>query len=285
MRRVATAGLIIAASQLVFAGAAEAPLTFEVASVKAAEPPTDGRIMVRMGGDPGRIDYTNVSLMNVITNAFKIKEHQVSGPGWLSSQRFNITAKLPAGATREQVPEMLQTLLKDRFKLAYHKESKVMPAYALVAAKGGPKLHEAEGVEVKAGGMPGGGMRMMMGPRGRHMSGKISIQQLADSLGNWLDRPVINETGITGVFDIDLEWSGDEGPQSMRAMRGPGGPGGGDGGPRPEGAPRPEFHDESADAPSIFTSLQDKLGLRLDPRKAPVDIFVIDNAEKVPTEN
>jgi len=297
-----SAGLFVAFSSMAFSQTATPPQAFEVASIKPAAPPTDGRIMVRMGGDAGRVTYTNVSLMNVITNAFKVREHQVSGPPWLATERFDITATLPAGVARDQVPAMLQTLLADRFKLTFHKESKVLPAYALMPAKGGLKLSEAEPETASGssgeprpgppepgakGALPRGGMRMMMGPRGRHMTGKISMQQLADSLSNWMDRPVLNMTDAKGVYDVDLEWSGDDGPRGMMAMRGPGGPGPGgpEGGPRPEGAPRPENHDESADAPSIFTALQDKLGLRLDSRKAPVDILIIDHAEKVPTEN
>jgi len=291
-----SAGLFVALSAIAFSQTATPPIAFEVASIKPAAPPTDGRIMVRMGGDAGRVTYTNVSLMNVITNAFKVREHQVSGPPWLATERFDITATLPAGVARDQVPAMLQTLLADRFKLTFHKESKVLPAYALVPAKGGLKLSEAEPETAASGSsgelrpgppgpntpLPRGGMRMMMGPRGRHMTGKISMQQVADSLSNWMDRPVLDMTEAKGVYDVDLEWSGDDGPRGMMGLRGPGGP---EGGPRPEGAPRPEIHDESADAPSIFTALQDKLGLKLDSRKAPVDILIIDHAEKVPTEN
>lgn len=283
MKFALTAALLLGTPVLTFA---QTPLAFEVASVKPATPPADGRLMVRMGGDAGRVTYTNVSLMNVITNAYKVKEHQVSGPAWLNSERFDISAKLPAGANRDQVPEMLQTLLAERFKLTLHKEPKVLPAYALVAAKGGLKVHEAEVTEATStapaepgrpgGPLPRGAMRMMMGPKGRHLYGKITMQQLADSLSNWLDRPVLNMTETKGVYDVDLEWSGDDGPRGMMGMRGPGGP---------ESGPRPEIHDESADAPSIFTALQEKLGLKLDSTKAPVDILIIDHAEKVPTEN
>jgi len=268
-----TAGLLIFAASCTAFGQ-----SFEVASIKPAAPPTDGRLMVRMGGDAGRVSYVNVSLTNIIMNAFKVKEHQISGPNWLNTERFDVSAKLPAGAARDQVPAMLQNLLTERFKLTLHREPKVLPAYALVLAKTGLKLQPAEVVENAAPGQPGGpGMKMMMGPRGRHLAGRITLQQLADSLSNWLDRPVVNMTDTKGVYDVDLEWSGDEGPRSILGMRGPGG--------GPEGGPRPEIHDESADAPSIFTALQEKLGLKLDSTKAPVDILIIDHVEKVPTEN
>jgi uncharacterized protein (TIGR03435 family) len=272
MRIVSATGLIIVSTCAAFSQSAPAPLAFEVASIKPAPPPTDGRLMIRMGGDAGRLDYNNVSLKDLLRAAYKVKDPQITGPDWMGSERFNLVAKLPEGASKDQVPAMLQTLLADRFKLTLHKEQKVVPAYALLVGKGGAKLHPAEGE---------GRLRVMMGPKGRHMSGVASMTSFADTISNVMDRPVIDLTGIKGSFDIDLEWSGDDGPQSMRAMRGPGGP---EGGPRPEGAPRPEAHDESADAPSIFTAL-DKLGLKLDPRKEPVDILIIDHAEKVPTEN
>jgi uncharacterized protein (TIGR03435 family) len=266
--------IVFAASLFAAALFAETP-AFEVASIKPAAPPTDGRIMVRMGGDAGRVDYTNVSLLNIITAAYKVKEHQISGPEWLSSVRFDLTAKLPEGASRDQVPAMLQNFLADRFKLVTHKETKVMPSYALVVAKGGPKLQETD---APAG--PEGGARMMMGPKGRRMTGKITMKQLADNLSRWLDRPVTDATELTKVYDIDLQWTGDEGPQSLRALRGPG-PGGPEG-----GGPRPEGHnDDSADAPALPTALQEKLGLRLDSRKEPADIITIDHIERAPTEN
>jgi len=274
--------LAAAATALIYADTK--PLAFEVASIKAAPPPTDGRIMSRTSADKGRITFSNVSLMMLITTAYKIKEHQVEGPAWLYSERYDVTAKFPEGATREQVPEMLQTLLADRFNLKVHKESKVMPSYELIAAKGGPKLTRAETES---------NLRMMMGPKGRHMTGNVTIQRVAEFLSNALDRPVVDKTGIEGVYQIDLEWSGDDMPRGMRAMghggpMGPGGAGGGStaaaptgGGGSNEGRPR----DESADAPSIFSALQATLGLRLQDKKGPVDLFMIDNIDKVPTEN
>jgi uncharacterized protein (TIGR03435 family) len=167
---------------------------------------------------------------------------------------------------------MLKTLLAERFKLKLHKDKKVMPTYALLVAKGGPKLEKST---------EEGRLRMMMGPKGRQMSGSTTMENLANTLSNFMDRPVTNMTELTGSYNVDLQWSGDERPMGM--MRGPGpgpggpppGAGGGEGGP----------HDEFADAPPIFTALQDKLGLRLEPRKEPVDILIIENAEKVPTEN
>jgi uncharacterized protein (TIGR03435 family) len=272
MRIVLAAGLAVFTS---YASAQSRP-AFEVATVKPAPPPTDGRLMVRMGGDPGRLDYNNVSFRELLKAAYKVKDAQIMGPDWMSSERYNIVAKLPDGATRDQVPAMLQTLLVERFKLKLHKDQKVMPTYALLVAKSGSKLEKAEGE---------GRLRMMMGPKGRQMSGTTNMDNLANTLSNFMDRPVTDLTELKGYYNVDLQWSGDERPMGM--MRGPGPGPGGTGGPGGaasdggEGGP----HDEFADAPSIFTALQDKLGLRLEPRKDPVDVIIIDNAEKVPTEN
>jgi uncharacterized protein (TIGR03435 family) len=275
------AALFIAAAACTTYAQQSGPLKFEVASIKAAPPPVDGRLMVRMGGDKGRITFSNVNLMNLLTAAFKVKEHQIEGPGYLMGDRFDLTATFPEGATQNDVPVMLQELLIDRFKLKFHKESKTMQSYALVVAKGGSKMTPAEG--------PSGNLRMMFGPKGRKMDGVGTMAVLADRLSNAMDRPVVDMTELTGNFNIDLEWSGgSEGSGMMRMLAGHGGgPGGaGPGGPGPgPGASDPKLQDESADAPSIFTALQNKLGLKLEPKKSPVDLYIIDNIEKSPTEN
>ena len=272
MRTTLLAGLIVISC----AAFSQTP-AFEVASIKPAAPPTDGRMIVRMGNDLGRINYTNVSLRNVMMRAYKVKEPQIVTPDWMNTERFDIVAKLPDGATNDQVPQMLQALLADRFKMTIHREQKVMPVYVLVPAKGGVKLQPTEET---------GNMRVMMSPRGRRLTGKVSLAQLADMLSNFMDRPVIDKTETKGNFDIDFEWSGDEGGgMRMGGMMGPGGLG--PMGP-PPGAP-PVRKDEAAapgaDAPSLFTAIQEKMGLRLDPQKAPVDLIVVDHAEKLPTEN
>lgn len=278
MYSVVAIGIIAIVSKAAFGQASAPAKTFEVISIKPAPPPPDGRLMIRMGGDAGRIDYTNVTLRDVIRNAYKVKDRQISGPDWLTSERFNIAAKFPAGATKDDVPAMLQALLADRFKLACHKESKVMPVYALLPAKGGPKLQPAtEPAE------PGrGGMRMMMGPKGVHVSGKMTMAQLAESLSNFNDRIVVDMTGLNGTYDIDMEFLPEGGPIGLMRMGPPpgGGPGGGPGAGG-EGAQ----HREDADAPTLFTAIQEKLGLKLEAQKAPVDVYIIDHAEKVPSEN
>ena len=165
---------------------------------------------------------------------------------------------------------MLQSLLEDRFKLALHRETKVLPIYALVVGKNGPKLHQAD---------TEGGLRMSMSPKGRKMTGSVSMARLADALSAFMDRPVLDMTELKGNFDIDLDWRPD-GQTGGPGFLGPGG-----GGRPPEGGGEGKAAAESGDAPSIFTAVQEKMGLRLEGRKSPVDILIVDHAERVPTEN
>jgi uncharacterized protein (TIGR03435 family) len=270
MQAITAAGLMFVTSFAAFAQTSAAPPpAFEVASVKPAPPPSDNRLRVQMGGDAGRVNYSNVTLMNVMTRAYSVKEHQITGPDWLRTERYDIVATVPPGTPKDQIPLMLQSLLADRFKLALHRENKVMPVYALVVGKNGSKLKEAEKQS---------GLRMSMGPKGLQLTGQVSIAMLADALSRFTDRPVIDMTELKGTYDIDL---------SFRPDGQPGGPGffGPGAGPRPEGAGEKRAAPDLADAPTIFTAVQETLGLRLEGRKSPVDILTIDHAEKVPTEN
>jgi uncharacterized protein (TIGR03435 family) len=271
MRVNVCAGLALLTAGTVFGQTPAAPPAFEVASVKPAPPPTPGMIKVQMGGDPGMIDYKNVSLKTVIAWAYQMKEFQVSGPDWIETARFDILAKVPPNAPKEQIPPMLQNLLAERFKLTVHREQKVMPVYAMVVGKGGLKVKPLEGD-------PEGSMSNRFSPKGRAFSGQMTLAALAAALSQMLDRPVLDLSGIKGAYDIDLEWVPDEHESgALTKMRIMGGQAGG-------GA---EAHGETPDSngPSIFAALQEKLGLRLDGRKSLVDILVVDGAEKVPTEN
>ena len=333
------AGLIIFTSCAAFGQAAEEVPTFEVASVKPAEPQTGMGMRVMMRGgpgtpDPGQLTYTNVSLKNVLMNAYGVKGYQINGPKWLDSERFDIAAKIPKDATKEQFKLMLQNLLAERFKLALHHETKELPMYALVVGKGGAKLKEAvedgaaasgvppQGPGAGTGGTsvqlpppssppppPGAGYgaapvmgRMRMGadgmpqlPPGAGRNGMIAMMMmngrmrmvangqpvsvLIDPLTNQLGRPVVDATGLQGKYDISLDFvsEGMNGPMGM--MPSPPPPDGGPGGGAPmAGAP-------DGGGPTVFTALQEQLGLKLEQRKGPVDLLVIDRMEKVPTEN
>lgn len=247
-----------------------------------------GQVRVRMGADAGMLRYNNVSLKDCIRVAYGVKDFQVEGPDWIADTRFDIVAKLPAGSSHDQIPEMLQTLLADRFKLALHHQTKVHAIYALVVAKGGPHLKPAEvptgEAAAPAGGSGRGGqgqgtMTTQVGPEGVHL--KAASQTLAflgETVSRFTDRPIVDMTGIRGQYDFDLVFS----PETMRNMPGPGvtrGPGPAGEGDRKPGADAP------ADAGGTIYDAVQRYGLKLEPRKAPMEIVVVDQMEKTPTEN
>jgi uncharacterized protein (TIGR03435 family) len=281
--------------------------SFEVASIKPAPPPSDPhRLMVGMRGgpgtpDPGQITYSNVTLRNVLMNAYDVKDFQISGPSWLASERYDIVAKLPPGTTKEQFKLMLQNLLAERFQVSLHHETKELPMYALVVAKSGLKMKETpdappptdDGGPKDAGagygappklvmgkdGMPqlpkgagggrGGMMMSMDNGRAKLQGTGMQISQLVNMLSNQLSRPVVDETGLTAKYDYTLEFA----PEGGHGMMG-GGPGPG---------PSVETNDQAG--PNLITAVQEQLGLKLEAKKGQVDLLVIDRAEKTPTEN
>ena len=318
---------------------AEAKLEFEVASIKPSALPGRGvNGVIRPGpqggpgsGDPGRVTYKLSTIRDLMVDAYSVKRYQVSGgPNWLDSELFDIVAKVPEGATKEQVKVMLQNLLAERFKLTLHHETKELPMYSLVVGAKGPKLKDStitdtppvSDSQTKEGGrgepgaqadaplpplprglekgqikmgpdgcpemppMTGGraGNFMVMTPSGECMiSNGQTMDGLTQQLSNRLDRPVIDQTGLKGKYDLKLRYD----PSSM-----PGGRGGPirmikDGpGPGPaDGDPANRLAPDGDSPPSIFNALQEQLGLKLEARKGPVDLLVIDHVEKTPTEN
>jgi uncharacterized protein (TIGR03435 family) len=199
-----------------------------------------------------------------------MKDYQVFGPDWLDTERFDIMAKIAPNTPRDEVNLMLQNLLAERFKLKAHNEQKVMPVYAMLVGKGGFKLKPLEGE-------PDGRMRMSMSPRGRTMSGPTTLSALAGGLASMLDRPVVDLTEIKGTYNVDLEWVPDEreGGGLMAKMKAMAEAASTD----PHGDPL------GPNGLTLFGALQEKLGLKMEARKSPVDILVVDSGEKVPTEN
>jgi bla regulator protein blaR1 len=260
---------------------------FEVASIKPAAPNQQGMYIGPSSG--GRLTINNMPLKEMIVLAWRIQPFQISGgPAWLDSARFDISAKSESSTQsgssikQDEMARMLQALLADRFQLKIHRETKELPVYALVVAKKdgklGPQLTEMkEGscmqpdpTKPPAPPEPGkppirfcGGIRM--GPAMLKATG-IPIANMIPMLSRFLGRTVVDKTGLTGKFDISLEWTPDE-SQAMQFA--------------PDG-PKPPPPD--AAGPSIFTALQEQLGLKLESQKGPVEIFVIDGAEK-PSEN
>jgi len=257
---------------------------FEVASIKPAAP--GGRGM-GIGYRPGaRMSAQNVPLRFLIQVAYRVREFQViNGAPWTITERYDITAKGEDGAPKSQIELMLQALLADRFKLAFHRETRELPVFFLMAAKGGIKLVEPkEGSCITpdptapppapAPGQPPAKFcgNMRISPQDFNGT-KISMGQLTLFLSDVLGRTVIDKTDFKGTFDAHLEFVRDQALASGILGNGaPGGPGGAAAAPA------------DSSGPSIFTAVQEQLGLKLESGKGPVEVFVIDSAEK-PGEN
>ena len=301
MIRITSAAVLLCGSVALGQGT-NPKLTFEVASIKPAAPQAMARMQGYVTGgpgtpDPGRMRFTDIPLKVLVKRAYDLKSFQVSGPAWMESQHFDVIAKVPGGATREDARIMLQNLLADRFKLKLHKASKEAATYELVVAKGGAKVNEA----AQTAAMPaedGGGSRpgppargkdgLLRTPHGqlgiqaiangrmRMQGNAVTMARLADTLAMAVRRPVVDRTGLTGTYDITLEFS----PEGM---------GHGPKGPEPPGAyggnPAEAPRDSNDTGPTIYTALQEQLGLKLTSRRGPVDLLVVDSVEKVPTKN
>jgi bla regulator protein BlaR1 len=286
---LAAAGTVAAVGPLVFGlmrepqtiavlqvttAAAKLP-AYEVASVK---PDKSGTDMMMIRTTAVGFSAKNVLLKELIRNAYGIEENQIQGaPGWLGSARYDIEAKVSSSDTDalhdvspEQRGLMLQPLLAERFQLKVHSEVRDLPVLALVVAKDGPKLHEARPGDTYPNGIKGfdgeGGAGLMhMGPGQLTVQG-LTMSSVARLLSEQLGLMVQNATGLTGNYDFTLQWSPDRGTTDA-------------GQPGPDNA----ASKESA-GPSVFTAVQEQLGLKLESRKSPVEVLVIDHVEK-PSEN
>jgi uncharacterized protein (TIGR03435 family) len=236
------------------------PLVFEAASVKPSPSGTRFFSMNRLLG--GRLRASGATLGDLLMQAYGLESFQVTGgPEWLNSARYDVSATTTADAvTENQRRQMIQSLLTDRFKVVLHRETKELPIYALTLTKGGSKLMRAD-----AGTCPDppvltnpcGGFRISN--RSLMAGKKVTVAQLAGELSFLLGRSVVDQTGLAGIFDIHLEWTPD--PNLGRPVN--------DSEPPPSG-----------DGPTIFTAIQEQLGLKLESRKGPTEILVIDHAEK-----
>lgn len=232
----------------------ESPAKFEVASIKPGGLGALTRYLPN-----GGIQFTGVTLRNLVSIAWGVRLFQViGGPGWIDKEGFDIDALPPidsanpadpATLSREQrkVGERLRSLLADRFGLTIHRESREQPVYVLVAAKEGPKLKESNT-----------GTNFIRAGRGSITGQSVSLRMLVINLANVLDRQVIDKTGLTGSYDFELKWS----PDIISSG--------------PDGPPLPSDTEE----PSLFTALADQLGLKLEPAKGPVQVWVIDGIQR-----
>jgi uncharacterized protein (TIGR03435 family) len=293
---------IVALAALHFAQAQPA---FEVASVRPSgpRPPNGGPLPIsgeRRGGpgtsDPETITYSRVPLQTILMNAFGLPVDQLSGPTWIVSERYDIAARVPVGATKAQASLMLQNLLVERFHLTFHRQPKEFQAYELVVAPGGSKLKETV---VTQNSDPPASFRVTadkdgfpMLPPGVHQASLMSAGHtrarfrdfslldfapwLGVRLGTFTPGPlegsaitapvrIADKSGLTGKYDFTLEYAG-----AMIAA---------------EALP-PDLRDRlDENGPSIFTALEKQLGLKLEKFKAQLDVLVIDNIDKVSAEN
>lgn len=260
--------------------AGEDRLAFEVASIKPSA--KQGMVTKMAGGpgtsDPGRFQATNAELSMLVMRAWGIQYDQLKGPAWMEATPFDVIANVPPGTTAEQFQKMLQKLLAERFRMQMHHETRVEPVYELTVAKNGPKLKPAAEDSGADDFIPGSGPRpadrdnfpilppgrpnMACGrlPQGSYCTFRMVtmgmlVQRL--SLPAFAGRRVVDQTGLTGRYDLTLHYSAADNP--------PAGP--------------------ENNAPSLEEALHEQLGLKLAPSKAAIDVIVIDHAEKLPTGN
>jgi uncharacterized protein (TIGR03435 family) len=250
---VRTTGVLVFFCAALFAQQSTVPQAFEVASIKPSPDPPGSQAGILES--KGRISAKNVTLKRCVRGAYGIEESQImGGPKWVNEDRYYIEAKAAAPAGDHDLMLMLQTLLADRFKLALHREQRVVSGYKLVLGKGGLKA------KVSA---PDRGSTGTSRP-GRIDAEGYTMAQFAMKLSQALHQTVLDATGVTGKFDLTLEWT----PDDMEAK-----PPSGD--QRAGNAP---------EAPTIFTAIQEQLGLKLESGKISAEVLVIDSAEK-PSEN
>lgn len=275
------------------------PATFEAASVRAADPKSapvnrsaNAQATLRGGpgtADPGRISYANITLESLLILAYgadcKVQEDcdQVAGPAWLRSNRYDVEAKIPAGAAAEQFRTMLQNLLAERFRLVLHHETRGLPGYGLTLAKNGSRLRASPPSEPGTGdpagplvkyGAPGEYGKLLRpgflvfpykGTRAtaNHAIGREqSLAEITKLLSNLMNAHVVDKTGLTGRYDFTIDWVPD-GVTMIQEADGP----------------------EIAPPHGIPTAIEDQLGLKLVKATIPLDVVVVDGADKIPTTN
>jgi uncharacterized protein (TIGR03435 family) len=224
------------------------PPRFEVAVIRPTPPGTSEGTKFEVF-EGGRVKITNEPVKLLVRAAFQLQNAQIAGgPGWLETDRYDIEAKTgrPEKLKQEQLAPLMQSLLAERFNLKFHREPRELAVYALVVGKGGPKFKaKSEG--------EGSGMNTKGGPGKSQLAGTgVSMELLAGYVGNRLGRIVVDKTGLSDSYDFKLEWAPDEAADSS--------------------------------SPSLVTALQEQLGLRLESRKSPVEVLVIDSMDR-PSEN
>ena len=234
--------------------------TFEVATIKPSNPDTPGKLFTVRGR---QVLTINTTLNDLITFAYGLHARQITGgPGWLETDKYDVTGQpdAPGLPNQMQLRTMVQKLLADRFKLAFHRDKKELSVYALVVDNKGPTLTKSEG---DPNGLPSLLFRGLgaLPARNATMADLAGVMQAAV-----LDRPVVDQTGLTGRYDFTLTWTPDETQFVSMGIRVP-----------------PPTADSSA-PPGLFAAIQEQLGLKFESAKAPVDVIVVDHVER-PSDN
>jgi uncharacterized protein (TIGR03435 family) len=270
--------------------------TFEVASIRRSVPYNEsgGKVNIGVHIDGSQVHCVSLSLRDYLARAYRTKTTMISGPDWTASETFDISATLPAGSTPAQLPEMLQALLAERFGVKLHKEKKEFPVYVLLPGKGALKLKEsppdpdadkeepkgttnvaATGSEAGVNVNLGRGSSYSFVPN-RFEARKLTMAIFTTQLERYVDRPIVDMTGLTGQYDFALDFT----PEDYRAML-----------MRvavSAGVTLPPEVMRMLDNSSIGGALGDALqqvGLKVEARRAPLDVLVIDEALKTPTAN
>ena len=228
---------------------AAVPIEFEVAVLKRSPPPIGDSFNINLGTvRNGKLTMTNVTLADCVKYAYSIvSDDLISGPAWAraNDMRFDILAQAPPGVADQQLREMLQHLLADRLQLALRREKRTLAFLALVPGRNGTTMPEANG--------PGENS----GNRGRIRGNHMPMHLLAMMLSRFERQTVVDLTGLSGFYQVKLDWA----PTNNQG------------------------EEDSGDGPSVFTAVRDQLGLRLESRKGPIEVVVIEHAEKVPAGN
>jgi uncharacterized protein (TIGR03435 family) len=241
-----------AVAGLVFTGViAGQGLEFAVASVKPAL--SEGKRRQTVQSSPGSLIMANVTLATAIKWAYRIQDYQITGPGWIKDDRYDISAKAGSPAPEDQLRTMLQSLLADRFKLAFHRQSREMSAYVVLVGKNGHKLRKSQ-TEGAFDARPDGKAGVLV----QHGD----PDELAAMLSEPLQAPVINMTGLHGRYDFSIDIA----PYLTQEI-----------------VTKPNAPSDII--PLAITALQEQLGLKLESRKVPVEMLVIDHAERTPAGN
>ncbi|MBZ5675087.1 MAG: TIGR03435 family protein [Acidobacteriia bacterium] len=263
---------------------------FEVATIRPSAQALEVGVTAGVKIDGAQFRSAFLTLKDYLGLAYRVKVYQISGPDWISSERFDISATMTPG-TAPQIPEMMQRLLEERFQIKIHREKKDSAVYVLEIAKGGLKLHESapdpNAEDARApltitGGGNAQGVSVNLGRGSSYTFGnnkfegkRLTTAMIAGTLERFLDRPIVDMTDLKGAYDVTLDVTQEDyramlihaavaagvslPPEALRLLDG-------------------------ASLPSLFEAVQ-KAGLKLDARKAPLDVIIVDEGRKTPTEN